>query len=678
MLAVNGRPAGGGAGGYSAAENANENAAMSMKAKLAAWRSKSSTTAVPEDELLRDAVLILQGIDGKHLRFHDSTPQLNPRRHGLPIHPLERDQVDSSTAEGGLIFLAGPSEASAGSLLRACAMQLTDYELGWLYRKIQRSVQVRFADPTSGMIELSLSHCLQEDLRKYDNLIAELETRRTAPQAQSHTSQDTMLDLTSKTLGLTLARLIVWTEDFKLCMRMMGVLVEACTATRGGALLSFIHSYTAHGDPFIRSFTSSLLEKVSGPFFKSLAAWIYEGELVDPSAEFFVERNGNIGSGDNATERENGAGYGRKVETWSGRYRFRREMLPSFVGEHFGSKIFSTGRSLNYIKYACNDSAWVTSQHRQSNASRKLQYSDIVGVEQSIDLAYSNASKRLFGIFFDKFGLLQHLRALKDYLLLGRGDFVELLMESLGPSLSKPANTLYRHNLTATLETAIRGSSSATDHPDVLRRLDARMLEFSHGEIGWDVFTLEYKVDPPVDVVLDSSSMGIYTRMFTHLWRIKRTEYALNEAWKRVTNGSRWFTKVTELQPDFHQIRIALSEMIHFVRQLQYFCHLEVIDCSWAVLEEFAQKKEGDLDALIEAHQVYVDRLAGKALLRGRGAKQDDTILEQVREAFKVILQFKETIDAFCNYALAEASRKDSAQDEARASQPFIRIVPRL
>ena len=124
-------------------------------------------------------------------------------------------------------------------------------------------------------------------------------------------------------------------------------------------------------------------------------------------------------------------------------------------------------------------------------------------------------------------------------------------MCKFSPSLSKPANTLYRHNLTATLETAIRGSSSATDHPDVLRRLDARMLEFSHGEIGWDVFTLEYKVDPPVDVVLDSSSMGIYTRMFTHLWRIKRTEYALNEAWKRVTNGSRWFTKVTGKSPIF-------------------------------------------------------------------------------------------------------------------------------
>ena len=114
-------------------------------------------------------------------------------------------------------------------------------------------------------------------------------------------------------------------------------------------------------------------------------------------------------------------------------------------------KIFSTGRSLNYIKYACGDGDWVISQHKQlqlrqsaSNASapsiaptrQKLQYGDIAALEQSIDLAYSNASKRLFEIFFDKFGLLRHLRAIKDYLLVGRGDFVELLMESLGYGIS--------------------------------------------------------------------------------------------------------------------------------------------------------------------------------------------------------------------------------------------------
>jgi len=110
------------------------------------------------------------------------------------------------------------------------------------------------------------------------------------------------------------------------------------------------------------------------------------------------------------------------------------------------------------------------------------------------------------------------------------------------PSLARPANTLYRHNLTATLETAIRSSNAQNDPPDVLRRLDARMLEYSHGEIGWDVFTLEYKVDAPIDTVLDPDSMVKYLKLFNHLWKMKRIESALGRGWIRV--GTRTFLRV--------------------------------------------------------------------------------------------------------------------------------------
>ena len=110
--------------------------------------------------------------------------------------------------------------------------------------------------------------------------------------------------------------------------------------------------------------------------------------------------------------------------------------------------------------------------------------------------------------------------------------------------MSRPANTLYRHNLTATLETAIRQSSAQYDPPDVVRRLDARMLEYSHGEIGWDVFTLEYKVDAPIDTVLDSEAMIKYLKLFNHLWKIKRIESALSKGWMRVAGGARTFLRV--------------------------------------------------------------------------------------------------------------------------------------
>jgi hypothetical protein len=53
-------------------------------------------------------------------------------------------------------------------------------------------------------------------------------------------------------------------------------------------------------------------------------------------------------------------------------------------------------------------------------------------LERSISSAYSKASERLFELFFNKFALMEHLRTLKDYLMLGKGDFVEILMEQLG------------------------------------------------------------------------------------------------------------------------------------------------------------------------------------------------------------------------------------------------------
>lgn len=64
--------------------------------------------------------------------------------------------------------------------------------------------------------------------------------------------------------------------------------------------------------------------------------------------------------------------------------------------------------------------------------------------------------------------------------------------------------------------------------------------------------------------------------------------------------------------------------MVHFLRQLQAFCQLEVIECSWASLMDFTDKREGDLDALIAAHRAYLDRVVRKILLLG--SKRDKQV----------------------------------------------------
>lgn len=91
-----------------------------------------------------------------------------------------------------------------------------------------------------------------------------------------------------------------------------------------------------------------------------------------------------------------------------------------------------------------------------------------------------------------------------------------------------------------------------------------------------------------------------------------------------------------------------MAEMIHFIRQMEAYCQLEVIECSWKILLDFVQKREGDLDALIETHRAYLDRMVKKVLLLSPKHGREENLLNQVRELFSIILQFREaTVRAF-------------------------------
>ena len=367
---------------------------------------------------------------------------------------------------------------------------------------------------------------------------------------------------------------------------------------------------------------------------------------------------------------------GDAASLWQNKFVFRKEMLPSFLQESFGRKIFSTGKSLNFIRQSCGDGDWVAARHTISGPGVELRYTDLSGLESTIERAFTSASKRLLDIFLDEFRLLEHLRALKDYLMLARGDFVDLLMASLGPSLSRPANSLFRHNLTASLETAIRGSNAQHDDPEILRRLDARILEFSTGDTGWDTFTLEYKLDSPVNTVLDNQAMVGYQTIFTHLWKIKRVELALNASWLRLhetgtsvcrIKRSAGSSLLKDLRRESQRSMLMLSEMIHFIRQMQGFAQLEVIEYSWNDLLTFFSRRQGDLDELIESHRAYLNALIGKVLLRGGKRGSQDYLAGELRAQFDCILAFTVASDDLAHLSTRELARHDMEQGVVKA-----------
>ncbi|WWC68620.1 uncharacterized protein I206_102550 [Kwoniella pini CBS 10737] len=649
---------------------------------LKAWRSSKSEKPFPPHLLLRDTLYLMQGIDGRYVRFALRSPrEQNPyltekgRAGDGTGFPLGKDGAVGQVDEGeegdivGIEIIA--DQAKDGYISKPTQTILTQLsEMGMLYRQVTDFINSRQAgESKGGMTEQSLCHFLHHELSEYHRLLAVLES-----QMNQTTEQN---EQPAEGAGLTLMRLGLWTEEMRLKLKQMSLVVDEAKKVHGGALVSKIHKHTSHGDPLIRKFTDQILEEVSKPFFATLQRWIFAGDLNDPFKEFFVQlnpetvsvRDGRISpAGDVGFEVgiDHAGGTDEAHKVWEKKYVFVKGMVPGFVSEEFGKKIFSTGRSLNFIRYSCGDSDWIETQAKLANAGRALKYSDLAGLERSIDDAYSIASQRLLEIFFDKFVLLDHLRALKSYLMLGAGDFTELLMEALAPRLSKPAISLYRHHLTSDLESAIRGSNAQFDDPDILRRLDARILEYSHGETGWDCFALEYKVEAPLNAVLDHKAMLDYDRLFNHLWRLKRVESALTQGWIRVTSTSKAYEGIPGLSNDWHHCRIVQAEMVHFLRNLQAFYQLEVIECSWQALMEFTEKREGDLDALISAHREYLDRVVRKVLLLSSKRDKEEVLLETVREALDFILQFRDATDDLYGWSLAEATRLDRERDAER------------
>ncbi|KAL3432816.1 Spc98 family-domain-containing protein [Aspergillus tetrazonus] len=586
------------------------------------YEEQERMTQCGESGLLRDLPFNLQGLSSSDMQFMSTSTLKLP-----PTLPL-------------------PMVSLLNTLAEPCL----------LYRGLSAFVE----SSDGGLVSQSLRAALSNELRSYLGLVATLEgeiRRALAAPEESPGSKS----------GVTLKRCVVWTRDATMALRLMSLIVEEAQNKKGGQLVSLIHGFsTSHGDPFVCSFAEKLLTHVTRPFYDMLRLWIYDGELSDPYKEFFVVEPEFRPSTDP-----------RRIATsvWEDKYKLEDDMVPSIITKEFAKKVFLIGKSLNFIRYGCGDSGWVEAYSKE--ASKELRYGDTASLETSIDEAYKTTMARLIHLMDEKFKLFDHLHALKKYLLLGQGDFIALLMESLASNLDRPANSQYRHTLTAQLEHAIRASNAQYDSQDVLRRLDARMLELSHGEIGWDCFTLEYKIDAPVDVVITPWGSTQYLKVFNFLWRVKRVEFSLGSTWRRCMTGARGVLGSVDdkVGADWKRARCVIAEMIHFVCQLQYYILFEVIESSWDQLQVSISKPGCTLDDLIEAHTKYLNSITHKGLLGSSSTKttgkQEEGFLAQLHHILKIMLAYKDAVDGLYSFSVAEFTRRQelSAKIETRTAQ---------
>lgn len=557
---------------------------------------------VSEEVLVRDVLYCCQGIDGKYVKFNT--------------------MVDGYC----LSDLVKVPRATRVMVRKLC-------ELGWLFRKVRGYISEsmdRFPAEDVGTVGQAFCAALQDELLEYYKLLAVLEAQAMNP-----------IPLVSESAGsgnyLSLRRLSVWFAEPMVKMRLMAVLVDKCRVLRGGAMAGAIHLHAQHGDLLVHEFMKRLLRRVCSPLFEMVRSWVLEGELEDIFAEFFV------------------VGHPVKAESlWREGYRLHSGMLPSFISQSLAQRILRTGKSINFLRVCCDDRGWADAATEAATAAGtstrrgSLGYGETDALETLVIEAAKRIDKHLLDVIYKRYKFKEHCLAIKRYLLLGQGDFVQYLMDIVGPELSEPANTISSFKLAGLLESAIRSSNAQYDDPDILDRLRVKLMPHGTGDRGWDVFSLEYDARVPLDTLFTESVMARYLKIFNFLWKLRRVEHALIGAWKAmkpncITSNS--FTKLQhavklQLLSTLRRCQVLWDEMNHFVTNLQYYIMFEVLEVSWS---NFSNEMEAakDLDDLLAAHEKYLHSIFEKSLL----GERSQSLSKSLFVLFDLILRFRSHAD---------------------------------
>ena len=97
--------------------------------------------------------------------------------------------------------------------------------------------------------------------------------------------------------------------------------------------------------------------------------------------------------------------------------------------------------------------------------------------------------------------------------------------------------------------------------------------------------------------------MVAYRQVFHLLWRLKRVEFVLSNAWKQ----HMWASKnqlnkaLPRLSQVLHHASLNRNKMAHFVLNLSNYMMFEVLEESWCTLQGKLDEAT-NLDGLIEAH----------------------------------------------------------------------------
>ncbi|CAH1254941.1 TUBGCP4 [Branchiostoma lanceolatum] len=272
-------------------------------------------------------------------------------------------------------------------------------------------------------------------------------------------------------------------------------------------------------------------------------------------------------------------------------FALRPEMLPSYIPVRLAEKILFVGESIQMFEHdkdrpAMKRTGSILKNSEDQFAEELHQLSkaplfNLAAFESVIDRIRKSVAEHLWKLVVEEADLFGHLKLMKDFYLLGRGELYLAFIDCAQSILRGPPTSVTEHDVNAAFLQAAR--DVLLDDDEVTQfRLSVQTKgqkgqkkpsgPLPSGEIGWGVLGLSYSVQWPLHILFTEAVLDKYNTMFRFLLSVKRVQLELQHCWALQMEGKHMVSEQSEVAK--WQLR---THMAFLLDNLQYY--LQVNRC---------------------------------------------------------------------------------------------------
>lgn len=267
--------------------------------------------------------------------------------------------------------------------------------------------------------------------------------------------------------------------------------------------------------------------------------------------------------------------------------------------------------------------------------SRFLQMSLMVPVNAYMDILNNETLK----MFVQDLQILSHFKSLRNYFLMMNGEFGSSICDQLFSKLEagvRPVELINYQSLHMILDQALSRSRHDTNTEQLSFIVQNIPEKFElHSPAVLHMLTMSYKLEWPLNLILNPETMQQYQAIFNYMLKLKRISWVLEECFQLLKELHKQHGKALLRSQQYRNVQQIRHKMTHFVHCLENHVTRNVLQISWLGFVDDLKAAQS-IHCIYRKHTTYLKRILFLCLLNKKSYEFQKTI----EDSFKVILKF--------------------------------------